>query len=974
MDNFAAWLLGIRAEQPLEYMRLRRIRRSVYREIAQFTAEIIRSKEPIPFAEIDHSEFRPLRRGAAWGGVLDCAWIRITGEVPVENAHAIVMFGLLGEGLAYDSDGEVLDSVSRVFQQGDQPHSGNRFRPVRHVDQSSGRVEFYVDVTYNGWLLYPLGRGVYHGAHLAVRDDDAFGLYYDYLTLVVLADSTEDKTLAAQIRRSLRRAYARFTAGDFHGAREALAFELDKKSDEEFVYSAIGHGHLDMAWLWPLRETHRKSARTYARAMNLIDIYDDYIYGTSQPQQLFWIKQEHPELYAKLQAAVARGRLELQGSFWVETDTNMPGGESLVRQSIVGRRFLAEEFGLTAEQMRMCWLPDTFGYSGNLPQILKKSGMDWFQTIKLSWNKVTNFPFRTFHWEGIDGSRVLVHMPPEGEYNSRGAADGLLRGLAQYPERDLNTALLVYGSGDGGGGPNEIHLEMTRREQDLLGLPKIEYSKASDFFQRLEERDVAASYKGELYLQAHQGTYTTQAHIKRYNRIVERKLHEAEVLAAIVGEDCRAFLEPHWRDVLLGHFHDILPGSGITRVAHEAVESLLRVEKALDEYVSTLIARLPRKGTAPSAINLTSMHRREHVSHGGDWYDVEVGPYAAATLEPANAFPEMLQTTGSLTNGLLTLRFGKSGEILSCIDAKGNEQSATGLNRIVLHRDPYQFPFDAWDIGQKYTRRTPRTLRPGKVDNWIDGPRAIRRQVYRFGRSTIEQHVILEAGSDLVRFETMIDWHEKHKMLRAEFRPVHYGESVKCEIQFGHVERTTLERTDEERAEFEVCAHKWIATQDDDGGFALLNDSKYGHRAKSGLMSLNLLRSPTFPDKTADRGNHLTTYAFRPFAVGDLESVIRDGYRLNNPLRIEDGVSLASVASVDNPDIIIETIKPAENGAGTVIRLYESLGRAATTALSVSLKHKTAHETNLLETPSGLAKLDRLQFEPFEIKTILLQG
>ena len=974
--NFATFLFGLAAEQPVEYRRLRRLRQPVYRTVGTLRAEVIRSPEPIPFADLDRSRFEPIRPGASWGKPLDCAWLRITGDVPAGVTDAVVLLGIRGEGLIYTSDGEVVDAISRVFQQADLPHSGGRFRPLREVDVSSGHVEFYADVAYNGFILYEVGHGAYHGAKLAVRYDEAFALYYDYLALVVLAGATEDAALATELRSALRAAWGRFTRGDVAGARAALAASLATESASDFVYSAIGHGHLDMAWLWPLRETRRKAARTYTRQLNNIADQDDYLYGTSQPQQLYWMKQEHPAIFERVKKAVAAGRMELQGSFWVETDTNMPGGESLVRQSLVGRRFLAEEFGLTADDMRMCWLPDTFGYSGNLPQILRKSGMDWFQTIKLAWNKVTVFPHRTFTWAGIDGSGVLVHMPPEGDYNSRGAADGLLRGLAQYPEKALGTALLVYGSGDGGGGPGEIHLEVTKRERSLRGLPKVAYSKASDFFRRLEKLPVDNLHRhtGELYLESHQGTYTTQANIKKLNRVVERKLHEAEALAAIVGDDSRTVLEPHWRDVLLGHFHDILPGSSISRVNAEAVETLTRITGALDEYTAALTTRLPGSGDGPTAVNLTSFARFERMKVDGAWFDVDVAPYAAARLSRSSGFPQLSHTTDSLSNGVLTLRFGRGGEIVSCIDAAGVEQAADGFNRMVLHRDPYQFPFDAWDIGQKYLQRTPRTLVARDIETTIEGPRVVRRQRFRFGKSSIEQRIVVEAGSDLVRFETTVDWHETHRMLRAEFRPVHFGERVKCEIQFGHIERTTLERDDVERAQFEVCAHKWIATQDEAGGFALLNDAKYGHRAKSGLISLNLLRSPTFPDKTADRGPHHFTYAFRPFATDDLAGVIRDGYRLNNPLALTAGVTLESVASTDNAAIVIETIKPAEDGSGTIIRLYESLGTHTTTALRTTLEHATVRETNLIEAVIGSADLSALAFTPFEIKTLLLEG
>ncbi len=428
MGGFAAWLFGLAAEQPREYRRLLRIRARIYTPVAKLDARIATSDEPVPFARLDPSAFRPLRAGTAWGKKLDCAWIHVTGTVPAAHPDAVVMFGIRGEGLVYAPNGDPVDSVSTVWIQADLPHSAAKYRPLEHVDTSGGTVDFYADVAYNGFLLYPYGNAVYHGAHLAVRDEQLFALYYDYLTLSVLAGATDDRALASDLRRALATAYRAFSAGDARAARAALADSLAAPSTSEFVYSAIGHGHLDMAWLWPLRETHRKAARTYTRAVNTIDDRSEYLYGTSQPQQLQWMKDEQPALFDRIRDAVAAGRIEPQGSFWVEPDTNLPSGESLVRQVIMGRRFLQDEFALADEDLRLCWLPDTFGYNGNLPQILKKSGMDWFQTIKLAWNKVNDFPHRTFNWQGIDGSTVLVHMPPEGRLQQprrrRRAAEG----------------------------------------------------------------------------------------------------------------------------------------------------------------------------------------------------------------------------------------------------------------------------------------------------------------------------------------------------------------------------------------------------------------------------------------------------------------------------------------------------------------------------------------------------------------------
>ena len=994
MPNLVTTVIGLPVEQPRAYRRLRSIRNRIFRDVGDLHVEILTSAEPTPFGQWDAGDFRPIRPGTRWGRVFDCAWLRITGDVPAGltigtgPGEASLMLGIRGEGLVHDRDGVVLDSISTAFQQGDLPHAAGQYRRVTKVVAADGRIEVYADVTYNGWILYEVGRPVFHGAHLAIRDETAFALYYDTLTLVVLAGATQDAAVRRDVQAALDASWARFRAGDLPGARAALAASLAAPSDSDFVYDAVGHGHLDMAWLWPLRETKRKAARTYVRALNTAERRGDVVYGTSQPQQMAWMKAHQPALFERLKAAVAAGTIELQGSFWIEPDTNLPSGESLVRQAIVGRRFMQEEFGLADDDLRLCWLPDTFGYNGNLPQILRGTGMDWFQTIKLAWNRVNDFPNRTFRWRGIDGSEVLVHMPPEGDYNARGAADGLLKGIAQYPERDLGSALLVYGSGDGGGGPGEIHEQLLDREatpDGIRGLPRVRRRSAADFFRDLERRHIADEavehvHDGELYLETHQGTYTTQGAIKRWNRVLQRGLHDVEALAvaagvqvAGTGERVRADLDPVWREVLLNQFHDIIPGSSIERVNREAVATYERLDAVVETEADALIATLP---AAPDAValNLAPVARTEWVKAGSTWNHAEVGPYAAAPLTPAHAaFPELTHTADTASNGVLTLRFGATGEIVSCVDAAGGEHAGAGLNRLVLNRDPYLFPFNAWDIDQNYVTKPSRALRLESARTEIDGPRILRHHVLIGPKVRVEQTVVLEAGSSLVRFETRVQWHQKHRMLRAEFRPTHSGDAARCEIQFGHILRPTTERDAVEKAQFEVCAHQWLSVEDADGGFALLNDGKYGHRAKHGLVSLNLLRSPVYPDKTADRGEHRFTYAFRPFELDALDEVIADGYRLNQPLRLAAVAPFAPLASTDDPGVIVETIKPAEHGAGAVLRLYESLGRTTATALTTTIPHRTATETDLLERPIGPADLSRLEFTPFQIRTIHLE-
>jgi alpha-mannosidase len=1003
-------------------------------------AEIRRSAEPEPFEEIKDKVFVPVRPGEVWGKKLDCAWLHVRGDAPPGLKNPVILLKNTGEALVYTPEGEPLTGLSRVRVPYDSPQSGGSFRIIDSLDIRGPTVEFYADCGFNGIMMINLGRGRFGGAYIAEKDDGAYDYYYDYLTLLYLAAVLPRGSRRTELAALLRLSFRHFIREGGSAGREVLAPVFSRSSGvglsdgrthgsvaagsepAVFSYSAVGHGHLDLAWLWPIRETIRKAARTYASALRNIEKYPSYIYGTSQPRQLLWIREHYPAIYRRLREAIREGRIEVQGGFWVECDTNLPGGESLIRQAIYGRRFIVEEF---KRNMRICWLPDAFGFSGALPQILRGCGMEYFSTIKLTWNRVNVFPHCSFWWQGIDGSRVLVHMPPEGDYNSKAQPGSLLEGFRKYPERHLGKALLVYGAGDGGGGPNESHLELLEREKRLPDLPRIEESSALDFFEELQNTGVEDVYTGELYLENHQGTYTTQSKNKYYNRLCERLLHNVEALAVFrlvksanagvspvektVSPGAaypRALLDEVWREVLLYQFHDIIPGSAITRVNREAVTGYQKIVTWLEGLITELLADLgnyaagiPDDDTPPgpdpanqrplTLVNVSPFERDEYFRHGDRWFYARIPPYAAVTAETApGPFPGLRADRDSLGNGILTLHFGRNGEIRSCVDEEGRElvagrlspntprgnsaERAGALNRLVLFRDKFTIPFNAWNIDPKYRRRQRKNLRPDSITAMIDGPRAIRICRYRFGRSTLTQRVILEYGRDLVTFETEVDWHERHRMLRAEFFPRNYGDKAKCEIQFGHILRSTTEKNPVEKAQFEVCAHRWVAVERDGRGFALINDCKYGHRLKNGLISLNLLRAPTFPDREADRGFQRFTYAFCPFETSDPGKAIREAYRLNHPPLAASCGSFDSMVRVSDPQVIPETVKAAESGQGIILRLYESLGEKAEVSLETAIPHRVVYFTDLLENRGEPADLRCLRFSPFEIKTLLL--
>ena len=911
----------------------------------------------------------------------------------------MIIADLGGEGLVVDAEGRAIGAISDRTCWVDRVQSTRGKKIIELPRESRDRIDLWIEAGYNGGPIPPFGRARFKDAFVAERRDDIKDLYYDYLLLVFASAACEDSARRGAIDRALSAAWAALRSwdeGSVAKARSILAPALAGGGEGGKPaygpapdFTAVGHSHLDLAWLWPLRETKRKAARTFTNALANIERYPGYVYGASQPQQFAWIKAERPELWLRIVEAVREGRIEPQGGMWVEADTNLPSGESLVRQCLYGKRFFREEFG---QDMRICWLPDVFGYNANLPQILRKSGIEYFMTIKLSWNEVNDFPHRSFTWRGIDGSEVLAHMPPEGDYNSGGTPLCVKRAVEGFPEKDiLDRGLILFGAGDGGGGPGEAHLELVSRQADLAGFPHLGFGKAVDFFDELKiQAPRLPTWEGELYLEKHQGTYTTQGRNKKANRRTETLLHEVECLSAAAWLRGAAYpkgaLERIWKELLLYQFHDIIPGSGIGRVYDESLARYAQLERELEALAEAALGalslgRAPTTGgpeSGPRFANLAPFPRSSYLRTGPTWSRLEAPAYSIAEAFPAPGPFPLGAGEDYIENDLLKVCFARDGSISSIVDKKrGIETVAGWANRLVIYADPWRF-FNAWDISPSYIRLPKTRLRAVGKETFIDGPRVVRKNRYRHGRTSLVQEVILEAGSPLVEFDTVCDWHENLRMLRADFAPAVWADKVRCEIQFGSFDRSTREEDSVEKAQFEICAHRWIDVSKEGSGVSLINDCKYGHRAKRGVLSLNLLRSPIYPDPKADRGRHSFRYAWYPHA-GEAETggTIRQASLFNIAPRPAGGALLPPMAVIGASNVIIDTIKKAEELEALVLRIYESAGKETVTTLDLGFDHAEVFETDLLEGFDGgkrrPVELSRLSFSPFEIKTLLVR-
>jgi len=803
----------------------------------------------------------------------------------------------------------------------------------------------------------------------------------------------------------------------------------------------VGHAHIDVAWLWTLGQTRRKAARTFSTVLRLMEQFPDYKFSQSQPQLYHYVEEDYPEIFSQIKQRVKEGRWELIGGTWVEPDCNAIGAESLARQFLLGRMYFRERFGDV--DTPVLWLPDTFGYSWALPQLIRQAGMKYFITHKMSWNQYNRMPHQILWWQGIDGTRVLTHflttpapdwfLPHATTYNGSMSAAEVLGAWANFTQKELHNELLAaYGYGDGGGGPTREMLENIGNLAHHPGAPRVRPGTVREFMERIEEEltDRLPVWNGEFYLEYHRGTYTSHGRTKRNNRKNEFLLHDAEFLAAWAAL-MTDYRYPHddlttaWRLLCLNQFHDILPGSSIGPVYADSDRDHQRIrelgEKVRDEALAAL-ARLLPADTAIVAVNPTSFAGRRigvlplelaptrrlldlrsrtplttQAIEGGTLVEIDaMPPYSLVPIgEDEGATPAaaagLIATREAnrivLENALLRVELETaSGEISRLFDKEaGRDVLAPGaVANTLLAFEDRPMNFDAWDIDSYFEDRAERIAQVEKITVVETGPLRVGVEIdRRYRASRIVQKVYLYRGSRRIDFDTWIDWHEQHLLLKVAF-PVNILSPVATfDIQWGNVQRPTHRNTSWDWARFETCAHKWADLSESNYGVALLNDCKYGYDVHDNVMRLTLIKSATSPDVTADQGEHVMTYSLLPHPGDWRTGVVHAGYDLNDPVllrRVQAGrapeTGLLPLVTVDAPHVVIETIKQAEDAQGIIVRLYENERARGRVMLHTGFPLQAAYRCNLLEDRETELEVEenRVCFEvtPYQIVTLRL--
>lgn len=810
----------------------------------------------------------------------------------------------------------------------------------------------------------------------------------------------------------------------------------------EATVTGTGHAHIDVAWLWTLGQTRRKAGRTFHTVMRLMEQFPEYHFTQSQPQLYKYIQQDYPELFEAIKLRVAEGRWETIGGMWVEADCNLSGAESLARQFLLGRSFFAEHFGPDAESP-VLWLPDVFGYAWALPQLIKQAGLEYFFTIKIGWSQYNHLPYDSFWWQGLDGTRVLTHFSTTREkgsdyastYNALATPEQVLSTWTSFKQKDLAheeitpPLLMAFGFGDGGGGPTREMLENLHEMRAFPGLPRTKQESVGDFFRELEETTgpQLPTWNGELYLEYHRGTYTTQSRNKRANRKSEFLLHDAEFLAALAAQLDTGYRYPAetlrnaWELICLNQFHDIIPGSSIRAVYEESQQQYAQIRE-LGESVRESALRVVAEhvGGDLVVINPTSFARNDlafwsgQVPAGKSVQDIRTGEpiytqperdgtwIAAGTLNPFSVNALTLQegqlpapdtamsvSPRLLENRYLRVELDEAGDITRIYDKFARREvlpEGAVANQFQAFEDRPMF-WDAWDIDIFYDDKRWLAEPATAVRVVANGPLRVALEIERrILHSSYTQRISLSYNSPRLDIETTIDWRERHILLKSAFPVDILSPVATYEIQWGNVQRPTHRNTSWDWARFETCAQKWVDLGEGDYGVSLLNDCKYGHDIRDNIIRISLLRSPTAPDEEADQGLHHFTYSLLPHSAGWGEQTIEAAYSLNDPLIVHASETqksgkaahqLAPFIVVDRTHVVVETVKRAEDGAGVIVRLYESQRRRGPVSLRCGLPLASAWRTNLLESNEAELPLDdgqlTLSLRPYEIVTLRLQ-
>ena len=995
-----------------------------YEKVADAPAVMWETKEHLRQLP-ENVDWRPISPGDKWGGDWVTAWFKAETTLPPVCAGKRVF-------VRANTDGETLFIVDKEFR-GIFDNSNHRVVMMTGsgvagktytlgFESYSGHSSPGTQPAESSRSVTP-GCKTFGGVEILIEREDVTSFVMDLKVLLSLVRGLDENSLRRNtIMRELSKVFSAVPMiPDEVGEtvwRPAIAKATEimkpllecRNSATTSRAGIVGHSHIDTAWLWPLAETWRKCARTFSSILNLMEQYPEFVFIQSAPCHTEQVKKLYPAIFDKIKAKVAEGKWEPNGGMWVEPDCNLTSGESMVRQLLVGQKMTREWFGYTSDTL---WMPDVFGYSAALPQILRGAGVEFFCTTKIAWNDTTRFPYDTFAWKGIDGTPVTTHF---NFIHCWPLPQNLIDQWKWVQHKDVqDRELCAYGFGDGGGGPMNEMLEVARRVGDLEGCPRAEHTTVGAFMQGIrDELKDLPTHSGELYLEGHRGTLTSIAGIKRGNRKSELAMRDAEFLATLAALKGEAYpaetLLEMWKRLLTCQFHDILPGSSIAEVNDEAIAEFAKLISEANDISAASTKAITGGGSGGvMLINSLSWDRSgefeldcvpEGRAIAGAQCQWVAGPsggrkLAVAGVElPALGGKALELAPGSPAQGspfvvkgdtvetpFAVIGFDSAGRIASLVDKASGRQVAAGvLNGFASGEDVPQ-SWDNWDVDadQELKMRDENRLISREVV--ADGPLQLRiRSSYSIGlSSSVTQDIVFHSSTPRIDFETVIDWSEKHTLLKAMFDLAVHSDFARHEIQYGHVERPTHRNLPQDMARFEVACHKWMDLSDNGFGVAIINDCKYGVGVHGGRIGLSLIKSGTHPDARGDAGCHLVTYSILPHACGfSAESVVRPAYELNIPVRCfaagEGACDIASLVTVDKANVIVESVKWAEDGRGFVVRLYEAEKSAGSANVTLGASVKSVSECNLLEENREPVALTggaaTLTFRALEIKTL----